>query len=246
MVQDKVAVVTGSSRGIGFTIADTLAASGAKLVVSATTQEGAQKAADKLKAAHGVEVLAVKADVSKAEDAQALIKAAMDTFGRVDILVNNAGITRDNLLLRMSDQDWDDVIRVNLGSVFHTVKAVSRPMLKQRFGRIINITSVVGVMGNPGQANYAAAKAGMIGFTKTVAKEFGAKGITCNAVAPGFIETDMIESLPKEYLDTIMALVPVKRLGTSQEVAQLVLFLASETSSYITGQVINIDGGLHM
>jgi 3-oxoacyl-[acyl-carrier protein] reductase len=242
----QIAIVTGASRGIGFQIADTLASHGATVVVCATQQAKCDQVAADLHAKYGHPTLGVQANVAVFADVELLIKTVLDRFGRIDILVNNAGITRDNLILRMTEADWDSVITTNLNSVFNCTKLVVRPMLKQKSGRIINISSVVGVMGNPGQANYAASKAGMIGFSKSIAKEFGAKGITCNVVAPGFIETDMIESLPKEYLDNIMAQVPQKRLGSTQDVANVVLFLASDLSSYVTGQVIAVDGGMLM
>jgi 3-oxoacyl-[acyl-carrier protein] reductase len=243
--KDRVAIVTGATRGIGFAIATELAACGAQIVCVATKQETCDEVAKKLSDAHGVTCLGIAADVSKFDAAAAVVAKTMEVFGRVDILVNNAGITRDNLLLRMSEQEFQDVINVNLNSVFNFTKAVVKPMLKNRYGRIVHMSSVVGVMGNAGQANYAASKAGIIGFSKSVAREFGAKNITSNVVAPGFIETDMIESLPKEYLDNIMATVPQKRLGTAREVAQVVSFLASDRASYITGQVLNVDGGMH-
>ncbi|NBV41589.1 3-oxoacyl-[acyl-carrier-protein] reductase [bacterium] len=242
----KIAIVTGGTRGIGFQVAETFAAHGANVVVCATQQAKCDLIAQQLAEKYKVETLGVQVNVGVQADVDAMVKATLDRFGRVDIMVNNAGITRDNLLLRMNAEEWDSVLRTNLDSVFYCTKAVYRPMLKQKYGRIINISSVVGVMGNQGQANYAASKAGMIGFAKSIAKELGAKGVTCNVVAPGFIETEMTESLPKDYLDNIMALVPLKRLGTSQEVADLVLFLASDMSSYITGQVIAIDGGMTM
>ncbi len=245
-VSGKIAVVTGASRGIGYQIADTLAAHGATVVVVATQQARCDTVSNELAAKYGVSTLGVQANVAVLADVEALFKRVQAQFGRIDILVNNAGITRDNLILRMTETEWRDVIDTNLTSVFNCTKSVVRPMLKQKYGRIINISSVVGMIGNAGQANYAASKAGMIGFSKTIAKEFGAKGITCNVVAPGFIETDMIESLPKEYLDNIMAQVPQKRLGTAQDVANVVLFLASDFSSYITGQVIAVDGGMVM
>ncbi len=240
----KVAIVTGSSRGIGREIAHTLSKHGAYVMCCGTQQEATQAVATYIEADTKHETLALQVDVSQSASIQNMVKQALEKWGRVDILVNNAGITRDNLLLRLSDEDWDAVIHTNLNSVFYAVKASLKPMLKQRFGRIINIASVVGIMGNAGQANYAAAKAGIIGFSKTVAKEYGAKGITCNVVAPGFIQTDMISALPKEYLDTIMATVPQRRLGTPQDVANAVLFLASDLASYITGQVIQVDGGI--
>jgi 3-oxoacyl-[acyl-carrier protein] reductase len=175
-----------------------------------------------------------------------MVKTVVEHFGRVDILVNNAGITRDNVLLRLSDEDWQTVLNVDLNSIFYTTKAVLRPMMKQKYGRIVNMSSVVGIMGNSGQSNYAAAKAGMIGFSKSVAKEYGGKGITCNVVAPGFIDTDMVASLPKEYVDHIIQGIPQQRLGSSRDVANLALFLASDLSAYVTGEVVRVDGGMRM
>ncbi len=245
-LKDKVAIVTGSTRGIGREVAEKLASKGAKIVVCATKKETCDEAAAQISAAYQIEAIGCQVNVADSESVQNLIKVTLEKFGRIDILVNNAGITRDNLSLRMSDSEWDDVIKTNLNSVFYATRAVLRPMLKQKYGRIINIASVVGLMGNVGQANYAAAKGGIISFTKTIAKEYGAKGITANTVAPGFIQTDMIESLPKEYLDTIIAMIPKKGLGKPSDVANLVLFLASDLSDYITGQVIQVDGGLLM
>ena len=242
----KVVVVTGGSRGIGFQIADAFAAGGATVVVCATQQARCDQVAEGLTEKYGVVTRGIQVNVAVFEEVEQMVKAVVAEFGRVDVMVNNAGITKDNLLLRMSQDDWNDVITTNLTSIFNTTKAVIRPMLKQKYGRIINMSSVVGVMGNPGQTNYAASKAGMIGFSKSIAKEVGAKGITCNVIAPGFIETDMIESLPKDYLDNIMGQIPLKRLGSSVDVANAVLFFASDLASYITGQVLNVDGGLLM
>lgn len=242
----KVSVVTGGSRGIGRQIAEALAAAGATVVVCATQQNRCDEVAAHLAATYGVPALGIQVDVASTAAVDEMVKTVIATYGRMDILVNNAGITRDNLLLRMSEEDWDAVLATNLKSIYNTTKAAIRPMLKQKYGRIINISSVVGVMGNPGQANYAASKAGMIGFSKSIAKEVGAKGITCNVIAPGFVDTEMIESLPKEYLDNIMGQIPQKRLGSSQDVANAMLFLASDLSSYITGQVLNVDGGMLM
>ncbi|MDA1352850.1 MAG: 3-oxoacyl-ACP reductase FabG [bacterium] len=243
---DKVIIVTGSSRGIGLAIAEGLAAAGATIVVSSTKEEKSKEVATRLAAEYGVKTLGVGVDVSDEASVKAMVDATMAAFGRVDVLVNNAGITRDNLLLRMSAEDWQSVITTNLNSVFYCSKAVLRPMLKQRAGRIITISSVVGQMGNPGQANYAASKAGAIAFTKSLAKEYGPKGILANVVAPGFIETDMIESLPEQYLNTIIESVPLRRLGQVSDIANLVSFLASDQSQYMTGQVLTIDGGLLM
>lgn len=242
----KVAVVTGASRGIGRAIAETLAQYGATVVCCSTKQETSQAVADDIKSQYNVETSGCGLDVSNKEDVDQMIKSVLDTYGKIDILVNNAGITKDNLLLRMSTEEWNTVLDVNLNSVFYSTKSVLRPMLKQRFGRIINVTSVVGLMGNPGQGNYAASKAGVIGFTKSIAKEVAHKGITCNAIAPGFIETDMISSLPKEYLDNIIGRIPQKKLGQPKDVGALAAFFASDMSAYITGQVVNIDGGILM
>lgn len=243
---NKVTIVTGSARGIGFEIARAFAQNGATVIVTDLSQENCDKAASELNVEFGVKTRGIATDVSKVEAVTAMIKTVMDEFGRIDVLVNNAGITRDNLTMRMSDDEWSSVINVNLNSVFYCSRAVMRPMLKQKYGRIVNIASVVGRMGNAGQPNYAAAKAGVIGLTKTIAKEISAKGITCNAIAPGFIETEMIKSLPKEYLDNIISVVPQKRLGKPADVAHLALFLASDLSAHITGQVVNVDGGLMM
>lgn len=245
-MKDKVVIVTGSSRGIGLGIAAGLASRGASVVVSSTKVEKSKEVADRLASEYGVKTLGVGVDVSDEASVKAMVDATMAAFGQVDVLVNNAGITKDNLLLRMSAEDWNSVITTNLNSVFYCSKAVLRPMLKQKGGRIITISSVVGQMGNPGQANYAASKAGAIAFTKSLAKEYGPKGILANVVAPGFIETDMIESLPEDYLNTIIESVPLRRLGQVSDIASLVSFLASDQSQYMTGQVLTIDGGLLM
>jgi len=240
----KTVVVTGSSRGIGRSIAEKFAVLGANVVINGTSKtifETEKEFAEK-----GYSVKAFEGDISIAENAKALIDFAVETFGTVDVLVNNAGITRDKLLVRMSDEEWDAVLDVNLKSAFLCTKAVTRIMMKQRRGVIINISSVVGVTGNAGQANYAASKAGLIGFTKSVAKELGSWGITCNAVAPGFIETDMTGHLSDEIKEKFLAAIPLRRAGTPSEVADAVCFLSSDSAKYITGQVIHIDGGMVM
>ena len=242
---EKVAIVTGSTRGIGQAIAEELARQGAKVVISGRNGERAQQVAAAIQEAGG-EAIAVQADVSHMADAQQLVKETLDRWGRIDILVNNAGITRDNLLLRMSEEEWDTVLQVNLKGAFNCTKSVTRQMMKQRQGRIINITSVVGQMGNAGQANYAASKAGLIGFTKSVARELASRNITCNAVAPGYIQTDMTAALDDAVKDSLKQQIPLGRLGTPEDVARVVAFLCSDDAAYITGQVINVDGGMVM
>lgn len=240
----QVAIVTGASRGIGKAIASSLAAEGANVVVNYASSSSAADAVVAEINQQGTEAIALQADVSKADQVDALVNATLDKWGRIDILVNNAGITRDTLLLRMKPEDWQSVIDLNLTGVFLCTRAVSKIMLKQKSGRIINITSVAGQMGNPGQANYSAAKAGVIGFTKTVAKEFASRGITVNAVAPGFIATDMTSNLKN---DEILKFIPLGRFGQPEEIAGMVRFLAADSaSSYITGQVFNVDGGMVM
>ncbi|HPX60910.1 MAG TPA: 3-oxoacyl-[acyl-carrier-protein] reductase [Deltaproteobacteria bacterium] len=245
MVKDRVAVITGASRGIGRSIAIALASAGARVVAAATTLEGCQKLVDEL-TAQGVEAIAVKCNVALSEDVDRLIEAAVEKFGRVDILVNNAGITRDGLLMRMKDEDWDTVMSVNLKGAFLCTRAASKVMSKQRYGRIINITSIVGQMGNPGQANYCASKAGMIGLTMSNAREMAKRNITVNAIAPGFIVTDMTESLPEKVRAELSSQIPMERLGTGDDIANAVLFLASDNTSYITGQVLAVNGGMYM
>ena len=242
----KVALVTGASRGIGQATAIDLAKAGADIVVNFIGNEAvAQETVDAIEAL-GRKAIKIKADVGNAEDVQAMVDEAVAAFGHIDILVNNAGITRDGLLIRMKDSDWDDVLNINLKGVYLVTKAVAKLMVKQRAGRIINMTSVSGVTGNVGQANYAAAKAGVIGFTKTCAKELAARGITVNAVAPGFIETAMTDVLPEKIKEGIAATVPFGRKGQPEEIASVVTFLASDFASYITGQVLNVAGGMVM
>lgn len=248
ILDGKVAVITGSSRGIGATTAITLAEAGADIVINypfEAEKENAESVYAKIKDL-GQRVITVEADVSKLEDAKKLINKTKEEFGQIDILVNNAGITRDNLLLRMKESDWDSVMSVNLKGVFNTTKAVVRLMMKQKSGKIINLASVVGVMGNAGQANYSASKAGVIGFTKSIAKELSARGITANAVAPGFIKSHMTEELSEEVKEAMLNSIPLKRFGSQQDVANLIKFLASPDADYINGQVINVDGGMVM
>jgi 3-oxoacyl-[acyl-carrier protein] reductase len=243
-LQDQVALVTGASRGIGRAIAFALAQEGAKVVVNYSSSEAAAESVVGEIQQQGGEALALQADVSQTEQVDHLVEKTQEKWGKINILVNNAGITKDNLLIRMKLEDWQSVLALNLTGVFLCTRAVGKLMLKQRRGRIINIASVSGQMGNPGQANYSAAKAGVIGLTKTLAKEFASRGITVNAVAPGFIETDMTHDLKAEE---ILKLIPLGRFGKPEEVAQMVSFLASNpASAYITGQVFNVDGGMVM
>jgi 3-oxoacyl-[acyl-carrier protein] reductase len=243
-LKDKVALVTGGSRGIGAAIAQGLAEAGAAVGLCARHLEAAVRVAKAIEA-RGGRALAVEADISRAEDADRVVAACLDRFGRIDILVNNAGSTRDGLILRMKDEDWDQVLSVHLDGAFRCARAALRPMLKQRQGgRIINIGSVVGSMGNAGQANYAAAKAGLIGLTKALAREVASRGVTVNAVSPGFIDTDLTAGLPEAVRQTYLTQIPLGRFGTVAEVAAAVTFLASDSAAYITGQVIHVNGGM--
>ncbi|MGG2108158.1 3-oxoacyl-[acyl-carrier-protein] reductase [Lysinibacillus pakistanensis] len=245
-LEGKVAVVTGASRGIGRAIALKLADEGAKVVVN---YSGSQAKAEEVVARiqeNGGEAIAVQASVSQTEEVTALIDTAVKTFGSLDILVNNAGITRDNLLMRMKEDEWDDVLNTNLKGVFLCTKAVARQMMKQRAGRIINISSIVGVAGNAGQANYVAAKAGVIGLTKTTAKELASRNILVNAIAPGFIETEMTDQLPEELKQGMLTQIPLAKLGQPEDIAKAVAFLASDDANYMTGQTLHIDGGMVM
>ena len=246
MLQGKCAVITGASRGIGKAIAIKFAKEGANVVLNYRNSEKEalelKTELDKL----GSNTLIIKADVSKFDEAEHLIKEAKNAFGRVDILVNNAGITKDTLIMRMKEEDFDDVIDINLKGSFNCLRAISPIMVKQKEGKIINMSSVVGVVGNAGQVNYSASKAGLIGMTKSLAKEIGSKNINVNAIAPGFIDTDMTKVLSDEQKKNIISGVPLKRLGQVQDIANLAVFLASEKSNYITGQVIHVDGGMAM
>ncbi|QQE76079.1 3-oxoacyl-[acyl-carrier-protein] reductase [Brevibacillus composti] len=246
MITGKTALVTGASRGIGRAIALTLAEAGANIVVNYSGSEAAAAETVAKVKELGRDAIMVRANVSQAEEVNEMFKTALDHFGSIDILVNNAGITRDNLLMRMKEEEWDDVIAINLKGVFNCIKAATRPMMKQRSGRIINITSIVGVMGNPGQANYVAAKAGVIGLTKTTARELASRGITVNAVAPGFIDTDMTAALPEDVKSAMMNQIPLGRFGQAEDIARVVLFLASDAAGYMTGQTLHVDGGMYM
>lgn len=245
-LDNKVAIVTGGSRGIGCAIATTLAAAGASLVINYKSDAAAAQAVvDEITQQEG-QAMAVQADVSNPDDVDRLFSTTMDTYKKLDILVNNAGITRDTLVLRMNADDFDAVLNTNLRGVYLTTKAALRPMTRARTGRIINITSVIGLTGNAGQANYAAAKAGLIGFTKSVAREMASRSVTVNAVAPGYIETELTDTLDDAVRDAILATIPLARFGQAQDVAQMVCFLSSDAASYITGQTITVDGGMVM
>jgi len=241
----KVALVTGAAQGIGKAIALLLARNGADLVVSDINLEKAEETAKEIRAI-GPKAMAVKVDVANWSDVERMVTGILEKLAKIDILVNNAGITRDKLILRMTEEDWDAVLGVNLKGTFNCTKAVVRHMAKQRSGKIVNIASVVGEMGNAGQANYSASKAGVIGLTKTIAREYAQRGINVNAIAPGYIETPMTEALPEKAKEELRKLIPMERLGKPEDVAEAVLFLVSEESSYITGQVLNVNGGIYM
>lgn len=243
-LENKVAIVTGGSRGIGFAIAKKFASEGAHIAISHVNDLLDKKTLTAELEAYGTRILWIKAHAASLSDSENLMAAVIGEFGRVDILVNNAGITRDNLLLRMTEASWDEVMDTNLKSVFNNTKAAAPHMLKQRSGAIVNISSIVGMDGNKGQSNYAASKAGIIGFTKATALEFASRNVRVNAIAPGFIATDMTKSLDPELLKTWIASIPLQRAGTVEDVAGCALFLASEEASYITGQVIRVDGGM--
>ena len=244
-LKGKVALVTGAAQGIGKAVALLLARNGADILVSDINLEKAEETAREVEGL-GQQALAVKTNVAEANDVEKMVQTALERFGRIDILINNAGITRDKLLLRMSDEDWDAVLGVNLRGTFLCTRAVIRPMAKQKSGKIVNIASVVGTMGNAGQANYGASKAGVIGFTKTVAREYAPRGINVNAIAPGYIETPMTEALPEKAKEELKRMIPMDRLGKPEDVAEAVLFLVSEASTYITGQVLHVNGGIYM
>ena len=244
MLDGKIVLVTGATRGIGKAISLTLGGAGATVIGTATTESGAENIS-KVFADSKISGKGMKLDVTDNEQVSNLVKNIGEDFGSVDILVNNAGITRDNILLRMKEDEWEDIISTNLSSIYKMSKSVLRGMIKKRSGRIISITSVVGAMGNAGQSNYGASKAGIIGFTKSLAREVGVRGITVNAIAPGFIETDMTDSLPDDQKAALAAQIPMGRLGTADEVAQAVLFLAGDSGSYITAQTIHVNGGMY-
>ena len=245
-VEKRIALVTGASRGIGYAIAERLAADGYDLAICGTRDATIREAANKLSSAHGVEVFPAAVDVSDRDAVQGFVGDVVKHFGRLDILVNNAGITRDNLLMRMKPEDWQAVLDTNLGSVFHASQAVIRPMMKGRFGRIINVSSVVASMGNPGQSNYCASKGGVDAMTRSLARELGSRGITVNAVAPGFIATDMTADLGEEAHARLGEQIPLGRLGSADDIAHAVAFLASDGAAYITGQVLHVNGGMYM
>jgi len=241
----KVALVTGAAQGIGKAIALLLGKNGADVVVSDINLEKAQETANEIQGM-GRRSFAIKVNVTDLKDVERMVGAIVEQFGRIDILVNNAGITRDRLILRMTEEDWDAVLDVNLKGTFNCTKAVIRYMSKQKSGKIVSIASVSGEMGNPGQANYAASKAGVIGFTKTIAREFAGRGINVNAIAPGYIQTPMTDAVPEKAKEELKRMIPMERLGQPEDVAQAALFLVSENSSYITGQVLNVNGGIYM
>lgn len=245
-LKDKVAIITGGAQGIGRAIAEKLADEGAKIVIVDVMEESAQKTADEIKQNKNVETTALKIDVSSSQQTEEMVKKTVEKFSKIDIIINNAGITRDNLLIRMSDEEWDKVLAINLKGVFNCSKAAAKIMMKQRSGKIVNIASVVGLMGNAGQSNYSASKGGVIALTKTLARELASRNINVNAVAPGFIKTVMTDKLSDEQKKKLTDLIPLSRLGEPQDVANVVTFLCSEEASYITGEIISVNGGMYM
>lgn len=245
LLKDKVALVTGGSRGIGKGIVQKFAENGASVAFTYVSSEEKAKAVENESSTESVKVIAFKSDAADYHQAEKLIQEVLERFGRIDVLVNNAGITRDNLILRMSEEQWDDIMHVNLKSVFNLTKHITRPMMKQRCGSIINVSSIVGISGNAGQSNYAASKAGIVGFSKSIADELGSRNIRCNVIAPGFIETDMTDALGEEARDAFLKEIPLKRLGQADEIGNTAVFLGSDLSAYITGQVISVCGGLN-
>jgi 3-oxoacyl-[acyl-carrier protein] reductase len=244
-LKGKIALVTGAAQGIGKAVTLLLARHGADVIVADVNLEKAEETAREVQSL-GQQSMAVKLDVTRLQDVEATIEAALQRFGKIDILINNAGIARDKLILRMTEEDWDAVLAVNLKGTFNCTKVVIKHMSKQRSGKIVNIASVVGEMGNPGQANYAASKAGVIGFTKTIAREFAQRGINVNAIAPGYIQTPMTDALPEKAKEELKRMIPMERLGQPEDVAQAVLFLVSEASGYVTGNVLKVNGGIYM
>ncbi|MCL2389362.1 MAG: 3-oxoacyl-[acyl-carrier-protein] reductase [Elusimicrobia bacterium] len=245
-LKGQTAVITGSARGIGKSIAEAFAAQGANIVISDISAEVSQATADEIKAKYNVETLSVAANVSKLSECENLMAKTLDKFSQINILINNAGITKDNLILRMTEEEWDAVISVNLKGVFNCTKAVTKAMFKQRSGRIINITSVVGLMGNAGQANYSASKGGVVALTKTCAREFSSRNVLVNAIAPGFIRTAMTDALSEDVKQKLSQQIPLGRLGEVEDISNAAIFLAGPESSYITGQVISVNGGMYM
>ena len=245
-LKDQVAVITGGAQGIGKSIGSLYAGEGARIAVCDVVEDLSKKTAEEFEQQYKVKSLALKVDVTQFEDCESMVQKTIAQFGRVDILVNNAGITKDNLVMRMTDHEWDAVLAVNLKGAFNCTKAVVRPMMKQRSGRIINICSIVGLMGNAGQANYSASKGGLIAMTKTCAREFASRSVLVNAIAPGFIRTRMTDMLSEEQKQNLSSLIPLERLGEPEDVARAALFLASPDSSYITGHVLSVNGGMYM